>query len=147
LLHLMTDHDAEGRPAIDFFNRLRTSRGERGNMVDVKRNGLRIIADAARIFALQSGVAARSTPERLNALVHLGKFSSDFITAVIEAYEELLDLLLEHQIEQAKANMQPDKYIDPKQLTDQGRNALQMAMRSVKRLQDSLQKEFGTEIF
>jgi CBS domain-containing protein len=147
LLHLMTDHDAEGRPAIDFFNRLRTSRGERGNMVDVKRNGLRIIADAARIFALQSGVAARSTPERLNALVHLGKFSSDFITAVIEAYEELLDLLLEHQIEQAKADMQPDKYIDPKQLTDQGRNALQMAMRSVKRLQDSLQKEFGTEIF
>jgi CBS domain-containing protein len=147
LLHLMTDHDAEGRPAIDIFNRLRTTHSKRGNIVDIKRNGLRIIADAARIFALQYGIAARSTPERLNALVHLGKFSSDFITAVIEAYEELLDLLLEHQIEQAKADMQPDKYIDPKQLTDQGRNALQMAMRSVKRLQDSLQKEFGTEIF
>lgn len=147
LLHLMTDDDAEGKPAIDFFNRLRTTHSERGNIVDVKRNGLRIIADAARIFALQSGIAARSTPERLSALVHLGKFSSDTITAVIEAYEELLDLLLQHQIEQAKAHMEPDKSIDPKKLTDQGRNALQMAMRSVKRLQDSLQKEFGTEIF
>jgi CBS domain-containing protein len=143
----MTDHDAEGRPAIDFFNRLRTTHSKRGDIVDIKRNGLRIIADAARIFALQSGVAARSTPDRLNALVHLGKFSSDFVTAVIEAYEELLDLLLEHQIEQAKAHIEPDKSIDPKKLTDQGRNALQMAMRSVKRLQDSLQKEFGTEIF
>jgi CBS domain-containing protein len=147
LLHYMTDHDAEGRPAIDFFKRLRTTQSERGNTVDVKRNGLRIIADATRIFALQSGVAARSTPERLNALVHLGKFSSDFMTSVIEAYEELLDLLLEHQIEQAGAHQELDKFIDPKQLTDQGRNALQMAMRSVKRLQDNLQKEFGTEIF
>jgi len=147
LLHLMTEHDAEGKPAIDFFNRLRTTHSKQGNIVDIKRNGLRIIADAARIFALQSGIAARSTPDRLNALVHLGKFSSDFVTAVIEAYEELLDLLLEHQIEQAKVHIEPDKFIDPKQLTDQGRNALQMAMRSVKRLQDSLQKEFGTEIF
>jgi CBS domain-containing protein len=147
LLHLMTEHDAEGRPAIDFFNRLRTTPSKRGNIVDIKRNGLRIIADAARIFALQSSISARSTPERLNALVHLGKFSSDFIAAVIEAYEELLDLLLEHQIEQANANLEPDRFIDPKLLTAQGRNALQMAMRSVKRLQDSLQKEFGTEIF
>jgi len=147
LLNLMTEHDAEGRPAIGFFNQLRTSHGKHGEFVDLKRNGLRIITDAARIFALQSGVAARSTPDRLDALVHLGKFSSKFITSVNEAYEELLDLLLEHQISQVKSGKQPDKLINVDNLTEHARSALRMAMRSVKRIQDALQDEFGTEIF
>ncbi|MGD2081344.1 MAG: putative nucleotidyltransferase substrate binding domain-containing protein [Chromatiales bacterium] len=148
LLSLMVEHDAEGRPAIGWFNRLiTTTRSDEGGRIDLKRNGLRIIADAARVFALQNGIAVQNTTDRLAALVRTGKFSDDFATSVGVAYDELLDLLLEHQIEQLRRDTEPDKLVDPDRLNSQQHGALRMAMRAVKRFQDRLQGELGTEAF
>jgi CBS domain-containing protein len=148
LLSLMVEHDAEGRPAIGWFNRLiTTTRSEDGGRIDLKRNGLRIIADAARVFALQNGIGVQNTLDRLAALVRTGKLSDDFATSVGVAYDELLDLLLEHQIEQIREDAEPDKLIDPDGLNAQQRSALRVAMRAVKRFQDRLQGELGTEAF
>ena len=146
LLQMMVEHDAEGKPAIGFFNQLiATTRDKSGEWIDIKRNGLRIIADAARIFALQNGVATRSTSDRLNALVRVGKFSNDFADSVQEAHEELLDLLLSHQISQARSGKPLNKLIAPNKLSRRSRSTLRIAMRAVKRLQDKLQDEFGRE--
>lgn len=148
LLKMMAEHDAEGKPAIGFFNQLvTTTKDESGEWIDIKRNGLRIIADAARIFALQNGVAARNTSDRLNALVRLGKLSDDFADSVQEAYEALLDLLLSHQIAQAKSAKPLNKLIAPDKLSRQSRSTLRVAMRAVKRLQEKLQDEYATDIF
>jgi CBS domain-containing protein len=145
---MMAEHDAEGKPAIGFFNQLvTTTKDESGEWIDIKRNGLRIIADAARIFALQNGVAARNTSDRLNALVRLGKLSDDFADSVQEAYEALLDLLLSHQIAQAKSAKPLNKLIAPDKLSRQSRSTLRVAMRAVKRLQEKLQDEYATDIF
>ncbi len=116
-------------------------------MIDIKRNGLRIIADAARIFALQNGVAVQNTTDRLTALVRIGKISNDMRESVSEAYEELLDMLLTHQIKQAENGEKLDKSINPEELTPQTRGSLRMAMRAVKRFQDSLQDEFSASLF
>jgi len=148
LLKMMADHDAEGRPAIGFFNQLvSTTRDDGGERIDIKRNGLRIIADAARIFALENGVAVANTTDRLEALVRVGKLSADFKTSIQEAYEELLDLLLSHQIEQSRRQEGLDKLIDPAKLTPQARSRLRVAMRATKRFQDRLQDDYATEIF
>jgi CBS domain-containing protein len=148
LLKLMADHDAEGRPAIGFFNQLViTTKDAQGEWIDIKRNGLRIVSDVARIFALQNGVAVQNTSDRLKALARIGKLSDDFTVTVQEAYEELLDLLLSHQIRQARAGKKLDKLIDPEKLTPQSRGTLRMAMRAVKRFQDRLQDDYGTDIF
>jgi CBS domain-containing protein len=148
LLKLMADHDAEGRPAIGFFNQLIiTTKDEQGEWIDIKRNGLRIVSDVARVFALQNGVAVQNTSDRLKALARIGKLSDDFTVTVQEAYEELLDLLLSHQIRQARAGKKLNKLIDPEKLTPQSRGTLRMAMRAVKRFQDRLQDDYGTEIF
>ena len=114
-----------------------------GAHIDLKRNGLRLIADATRIFALHAGVRAQNTSDRLAALVRLGTFSEAFSTSVGDAYEALLDLLLAHQIEQASAAEAFDTLIDPKSLSEQKRATLRLAMRMVKRLQDRLQEAFG----
>jgi CBS domain-containing protein len=148
LLKMMADHDAEGRPAIGFFNQLiSTTRDDGGERIDIKRNGLRIIADAARIFALQNGVAVENTTDRLNALVRVGKLSADFKTSIQEAYEELLDLLINHQIEQSRRQQPLDKLIDPATLTAQTRSRLRVAMRATKRFQERLQDDYATAIF
>lgn len=147
LLKMMADHDAEGGPALGFFNQLVTTKGDQGEHIDIKRNGLRIISDAARIFSLQNGVAAQNTIDRLNALVRVGKISEDFKDSIQEAFEALLDLLLSHQIKQAKKGQKLDKLIDPEKLSRQSRSTLRMAMRAVKRFQEKLQDDYATDIF
>ncbi len=148
VLRMMAKDDAEGRPALGFFNQLITTiRTEEGQHIDLKRNGLRLVADAARIFALHNGIAVQNTMDRLNALVRLGKLSDDFSASLSDAFDQLLDLLLTHEIRQAKQGKALNKLIDPNQLTTQARSALQTTMRAVKRLQELLQDEFETEIF
>jgi len=148
LLGFMVEDDAEGRPALGLFNRLITATDkERKGKIDIKRNGLRIVVDAARIYALSAGVASCNTSERLSALMHLGVLSPELTDTVRTAYEELLDLLLAHQIEQHYAHHKPDKLIDPATLPPRLRSALRVAMRAVKRFQDQLQGEFGRSPF
>ena len=144
LFSRMAVDDARGRPALGFFHQLvATTWDDSGAHIDLKRNGLRLIVDATRIFALQAGVRAQNTSDRLAALVRLGTFSEAFSTSVGDAYEALLDLLLAHQIEQARASEAFNTLIDPKTLTEQNRATLRLAMRMVKRLQDRLQDAFG----
>ena len=147
LLKLMAEDDAEGKPALGIFNQLITTRDEKGEHIDIKRNGLRIIANAARIFALQNGISVQNTSDRLGALLRVGKLSDDFKDSVQEAYEEMLDLLLNHQIKQVSTGKEPTKKIKLEKLSPTRRSALRMAMRAVKRFQDQLQDEYSVELF
>jgi CBS domain-containing protein len=148
LLGYMVTDDAEGRPPLGLFNRLITTDYEgRKDAIDIKRNGLRIIADAARVYALHGGVSACNTSERLQALVRLGVLTADLVDSVLAAYEELLDLLLLHQISQRETGVTPDKLIAPEQLSTAARDVLRVTMRSVKHFQDKLQGRFGREAF
>jgi CBS domain-containing protein len=141
LLQYMVQDDAEGRPPLNLFNQLITQ-GE--GKVDVKRNGLRIIADAARILALRAGISNCNTNDRLDALARLGVLSADFTATVAAAYDELLEITLAHQIKQYRAGEQPDKLVIPDSLPSTDRETLRVAMRAVKRFQDKLHDEVGT---
>ncbi len=148
LLGMMVKDDAEGKPAIGLFNQLiTTTKDDTGAWIDIKRNGLRIVADAARIYALRNGAAVQNTTDRLNALARVGVLSEDLKNTTQEAFEELLDLLLSHQIKKARAGKALDKLVDPEKLSPQSRGALRMAMRAVKRLQDRLQDDFSMDVF
>ncbi|NIR59677.1 MAG: CBS domain-containing protein [Gammaproteobacteria bacterium] len=148
LLGFMVEDDAEGRPPLGLFNRLITAGDpERRGKIDIKRNGLRIIADSARIYALHHGVSATGTVDRLNALVRLGALSGDLVDSVSAAYEELLDLALAHQIGQWGAGAELDKLVDPERLSPYLRETLRASMRAVKRFQDQLQGQFGLSPF
>ena len=59
----------------------------------------------------------QNTSDRLNALVRVGKLSDDFKNSVQEAYEEMLDLLLHHQIKQVAAGKEPTKKIKLEKLS------------------------------
>lgn len=148
LLRLMAEDDAQGRPAVGVFNRL-ISTTQVGNTpkIDLKRNGLRIIDDAARIFALHSDVSACNTTERLNALVRQGAFSRDFATTMITAFEELVDMLLAHQLAQARAGGPIDTLVAVNRLDLRGKAMLRIAMRAAKRFQERLQTAFDLKDF
>lgn len=144
LLTFMVEDDAEGRPPIGWFNRLiATDESEAGPTVDIKRNGLRIIADAARIFALYSGVQNRNTHDRLTALVRLGVLDADLVDSAVTAYNQLHELLVAHQIAQARRGEMPDKKIHLDRLSPPAKESLRESMVAVKRFQERLQGQFG----
>lgn len=144
LLRFMADDDAQGRPALGLFNRLVTAaHADSRGKVDIKRQGLRLICDAARIFALHAGISESNTVDRLRGLVRQGELSADLADSVIAAHEEFMDLLLTHQVRQMQQGQAPDKLINPDQLVPMRRESLRMAMHAVKRFQDQLQGRFG----
>ncbi len=148
LLRLMVEDDAEGQPPLGWFNRLITERDKEGKAkIDIKRNGLRIIADITRIYALKYNINDRSTVDRLTALVRQGIFTADFIQSITVSFEELLDLLLDHQIQQLRNKSTIDKLIIPASLPPLHHESLRMAMLAIKRFQEKLQTEFDTLIF
>ena len=144
LLKFMTEDDAHGRAPINWFNQLvTTDRPDGMEVVDVKRNGMRIVANDARILALKSGISVCNTTDRIDALVRKGVLSEDFGATVSAAYDELLDILLMHQLAQRRSNTPLDKEVAPQDLPAPAREALRVSMRAVKRFQERIQSEFG----
>ncbi len=144
LLKYMVDDDAQGRAPLNWFNRLvATGESEGKDTVDIKRNGLRMVANAARILSLRGGISACHTSDRIAALTRAGVLSRDFEATVLDAYDQLLGILLAHQIRQRRAGHAPDKAVIPADLSSPERESLRVAMRAVKRLQELLQDEIG----
>jgi CBS domain-containing protein len=144
LLKFMTEDDAHGRAPINWFNQLVTTDRPNGmEVVDVKRNGMRIVANDARILALKSGISVCNTTDRIDTLIRKGVLSEDFGTTVSAAYDELLDILLMHQLAQRRSNTALDKEVAPQDLPAPAREALRVSMRAVKRFQERIQSEFG----
>jgi len=145
LLKHMVEDDAQGGPALGLFNRLVTATDkERKGKIDLKRNGARLLADAARIYALSEGVADTNTSDRLRALVRQGRLDADFVESVLAAYDEIMDITLGHQLAQLEQGQPLDKLLAPDELTPLAEESLRMAMRIIKRLQGRMQGEFGT---
>jgi len=144
LLKSMMEDDAQGRAPINWFNHLvTTDRPDGTEVVDVKRSGMRIVANAARILALKSGIDICNTSERIDALVRTGVLSEDFGETVSAAYDELLAILLMHQLSQRRSGTPLDKEVAPHDLTAPARETLRVSMRAVKRFQERLQSELG----
>ena len=108
---------------------------------------MRIVANDARILALKSGIGVCNTTDRLDALVRAGVLSDDFGATVSAAYDELLDILLMHQLQQRSSGTPLDKEVAPQDLTAPAREALRVSMRAVKRFQERLQNDLGGGYF
>lgn len=147
LLKEMARDDAAGAPALGLFNRLLTTTHDGHEAIDIKRNGLRIIVDAARVFALEHGISRTATSERLAALGRLGVFDRDLIESTRLALEELQDLLLSHQLDQLDRGEEPDKFLRLARLSGPERERLRVSLRAAKRLQDRLQDRYGVSRF
>ncbi len=149
LLKMMVDDNADWRPALGFFNQLipmgffNTKGGAKAKgKIDIKSNGLHILADIARIYALKAGIRHHNTLERLMGLVSQGELSSEYANSVRAAYEALLDMLLSHQIHQAERGKRVDRLIKPDKLSAIDHEILRMSMRVIKGFQEKLQTDF-----
>jgi CBS domain-containing protein len=149
LLKMMVEDNAGWRPPLGFFNKLipmgyfNTKEGAKSKgKIDIKCNGLDILADIVRIYALRAKIRNGNTSERLLGLVRQGELSVEYANSIKAAYEALMQMLLTHQIHQAKKGRRLDKLIKPKQLTAVDHEILRMSMCVIKGFQEKLQADF-----
>lgn len=142
LYHLAGDC-LTSRPPLSFFrNFIVEKNGEHRNSLNLKQNGLTPFVDFARVMALKHGIKETNTLGRLQLLAEKQAIAPEFHTEIVEAYEFIMQIRLEHQLAQMENVETPDNFINPAQLSDLEKQTLKEAFEVTRRLQHYLKQEF-----
>ncbi len=142
-LHQMAANALRNRPPLGLVRDfVVSSEGEHANTLDLKLNGTTPFVDAARLFALASGVGATGTAARLRAAGPKLRIASAEIEAWISAFFFIQMLRLRGQHEENLAGQVMDNRIDPDQLNDLDRRILKEAFRQARKVQSRLSMDY-----
>jgi PAS domain S-box-containing protein len=101
------------------------------------------IVDYARLRALQHGIDAVSTGERLAALVAAGSLKPQTAADTEQAFRFLMELRLRHQARRVLDHLEPDNRLEPAALSPATRKQLKQVLAHLKALQTNLNHEFA----
>lgn len=125
---------------LGLFNSLKAD----DDLIDIKRYGLAIINDIARIYALQSEIEAPQTILRLQELKGSRLLNRKDNQSLQEAWQFLAQLRLNHQLE-VWGSQAPKNKINPDELSTLTRRQLKSAFRIVKEAQQGVGLKFGRQ--
>jgi CBS domain-containing protein len=130
------------RPPTGFLRDLVVEHsGEHRGRLDIKRGGLLPLVNLARYGAVSAGSRATGTVERLMVAEQAGTLPRETTGSLLEAFDLLTALRLEHQVEALRAGQEPDDFIDPRTLNPLARRYLRGAFRAIASIQRTLHNE------
>ena len=112
--------------------------GEHKDRLDLKMNGVVPVVDLGRVYALQGRIRAVNTRARLKAAEDLEVVSSSGGHSLIDAYDLIAEMRLEHQARRVKAGEKPDNFMSPADLSDFERSHLRDAFVVVRTMQSAV---------
>ncbi|MFD2167380.1 putative nucleotidyltransferase substrate binding domain-containing protein [Thalassotalea euphylliae] len=128
------------KPPLGFFRDfVLISEGEHKKTMDLKHNGIAPIVDLARIYALQEGVTAVNTIERLEKVAGSRSLTKSSAANLIDAFQFLTSLRLHHQARLVEKQKKANNYLAPKEISRLEREHLKDAFKVIKTLQDNRQ--------
>ncbi len=141
-LRLMAINALSCKPPLGLIRDFRFERNaEHPRTLELKLHGIRPFVDAARLFALQQGLRATNTAQRLREAAHHESFGGEDIAAAIDGFHFIQMLRLRNQ--QGEIRYGSPNRIDPHGgLNHLERQILKHAFRQARHLQDRLQAEF-----
>ncbi|WP_457673122.1 putative nucleotidyltransferase substrate binding domain-containing protein [Thiolapillus sp.] len=141
----MTRNALSHRPPLGFFRDfVLVHDGQHDDTLDLKHSGLVPIIDMARIYALAEGLKEISTEDRLRAAAGTPSLSMGGSANLLDAFEFISNLRLEHQAAQIEAGKSPDNFMSPKQLSKLEREHLKDAFKVVQTMQATLEMRYQT---
>jgi CBS domain-containing protein len=120
-------------------------RGPERGTVDVKSAGVIQLTGAARVHALELGLAPTNTVERFRAASERGLYTPAEAREITDAYQHLMRLRLVHQLERLEAGARPDNRVSPARLSRADRLLFRDALATVERVQAGLRARFSTD--
>ena len=140
----MISNSIKHHPPLGLLRGLATIRsGEHRNRLDLKHNGVVPIVDLGRIYALQGRLKPVNTRARLEAAQAEGILSPSGGADLLDAYDLIATMRLEHQARQVRAGEKPDNFLDPSELSDFERSHLRDAFVVVKTMQSAVSSGKG----
>jgi CBS domain-containing protein len=136
------------KPPLGFFRSFVLDRsGEHKEELDIKSTGTGPIVEAARLFAVDAGISHTNTVDRLTALRTAEYMDGKVLEEVQEAFEFLMLLRLENQLQQAREGKPLNNYVSPRKLTNLQKGLLREAFQTVARLQSVIDERFRTAVW
>lgn len=131
------------RPPLGFFRGfVLVENGDNEKTLNLKHNGIAPIVDLARIYALQEGVEAVNTLARLKAVAGTPSLTKAMARSLIDAFEFLGYLRLNHQARLLSSGKKADNYLPPKSISRLEQEHLKDAFKVIKTLQSNRQVAF-----
>lgn len=147
LYHMMS-LDLRYKVPLSLLGRFQVEKeGEHAGMLSVKYGGCVYIVDCVRMFALERGITAISTLDRLKALVAENVFATETAEHIRAAFEALIFLRLRHEIGLVEAGKKPSHFLDPHALSRTEQDLLKESLQAVSRLQDATKRHFSRAPF
>jgi CBS domain-containing protein len=136
------------KPPLGFFRTFVVERsGEHREELDIKTFGTTPIVNAARLLALDAAADATNTIDRLTAAQSLHYFDEGLRRELVEAFELLTLLRLEHQLQQSRTGQPLSNYVKPAALSHLQRSLLKEAFHTVTRAQGVIDERFRAAIW
>jgi CBS domain-containing protein len=133
--------------ALTFFrNFVVEKEGSRAGRLDLKHKGLVPFIDYCRLMSLAHGVRETNTLERMLMLFEADAISRDFYLSLSQAFEFQMRLRLVHQQMQHEEGLEPDNFIDPRDLSDMERRNLKEALGVVGEIKGRLKSEYRLDV-
>lgn len=131
------------QPPIGFFRNFVMVQDEKHkNTLDVKHRGVVPIVDIARVIALDQGIKATNTVERLDAAFQCGALSEEMHGNLLDALEYIGSLRIRHQAKQIRAGLNADNYLPPEELTGLEKNHLKDSFSIIKTMQHFFESRY-----
>jgi CBS domain-containing protein len=115
---------------------------EHPGTIDLKKYGVRLFTDAARVFALARQVEATNTVSRLKRGGALLNMSGEEISASVDAFNFIQFLRLRHQHFEQEQGRAGDNLIRPDELNEVERRILIESFRQARKLQARLRLDY-----
>ncbi len=131
------------RPPLGFFRDfVLKHNGKHRATLDLKHNGIAPVVDLARIYALSEGISAVNTIERIQQAAGTPSLSKESAENLIDAYEFLGMLRVEHQAKELMRGKSANNYLSPKEISKLEQGHLKDAFKVIKNLQDARQSSY-----
>ena len=124
-LQAMAMNAAKFKSPLGLFNLLRSQDGR----VDLKAGGIMPIFSAARVLALQHGLQARATPERLRGAQEKGGLDAHHVENLDTAHKIFIKRILSQQLDDLRAGIPLSNSVALRNLNDAERNELIWALK------------------
>jgi CBS domain-containing protein len=134
------------RPPLTVFGNVAVQRtGDRRGTVDIKSGAAFPLTNAARLHALELGLDARNTVDRIRLAAARGMYRDDETREITDAFQHVMRVRLVHQLDRVARGEPPDNAIRPDRLSLADRVLLREALKTVQRVQGAVRERFKTD--
>ncbi|MBI5074635.1 MAG: cyclic nucleotide-binding/CBS domain-containing protein [Nitrospirae bacterium] len=141
LAELTTDY----RPPLGLFGSLIFEKtGEHAKHLNIKDKCLTPLTNIVRLFSFESNIPETSTLERIAVLKNIHPVMKEVGDDLEHAFEFVSLLRIRHQLDQSAMNIEPDNFIDPRQLGSLEFRNLKGICSLVAQVINDISRKYGT---